>query len=51
VLVSNFGGGRLRAVTHYGISEADCRAAVDAFRRVDREADRATLARSASGHA
>ena len=44
VLVSNFGGGRLRAVTHYGISEADCRAAVDAFRRVDRETDRATLA-------
>jgi threonine aldolase len=29
VLVSNFGGGRLRVVTHYGISEADCRAAVN----------------------
>jgi threonine aldolase len=28
VLVSNFGAGRLRVVTHYGITEADCRRAV-----------------------
>lgn len=28
VLLSDFGGGRLRMVTHYGISEADCREAV-----------------------
>jgi threonine aldolase len=28
VLISDFGGGRLRVVTHYGISEADCRQAV-----------------------
>ena len=28
VLVSNFGGGRLRVVTHYGITADDCRAAV-----------------------
>ena len=34
VLVSNFGGGRLRMVTHDGITEADCRAAVEAMRRV-----------------
>jgi threonine aldolase len=34
VLVSDFGGGRLRVVTHDGISEADCRAAVDVMRRV-----------------
>jgi len=31
VLVSDFGGGRLRVVTHYGITEADCRAAVAAM--------------------
>jgi threonine aldolase len=31
VLVSDFGGGRLRMVTHYGISEEDCRTAVQAF--------------------
>jgi threonine aldolase len=34
VLVSNFGGGRLRVVTHDGITEADCRAAVDVMKRV-----------------
>jgi threonine aldolase len=34
VLVSNFGGGRLRVVTHDGITEADCRAAVDVMHRV-----------------
>ena len=34
VLVSDFGGGRLRVVTHDGITEADCRAAVDVMRRV-----------------
>ncbi|MCU0251539.1 MAG: low-specificity L-threonine aldolase [Vicinamibacterales bacterium] len=34
VLVSNFGGGRLRVVTHDGITEADCRAAVDVMARV-----------------
>jgi threonine aldolase len=34
VLVSNFGGGRLRVVTHYGISEADCRTAVDAMQKL-----------------
>jgi len=33
VLVSNFGGGRLRVVTHDGIAEADCRAVVDVMRR------------------
>jgi threonine aldolase len=34
VLVSNFGGGRLRVVTHDGITEADCRAALDVMHRV-----------------
>jgi threonine aldolase len=34
VLVSNFGGGRLRVVTHDGITEADCRAAVEVITRV-----------------
>jgi threonine aldolase len=34
VLVSNFGGGRLRVVTHDGITEADCRAAVGVMERV-----------------
>jgi len=34
VLVSNFGGGRLRVVTHDGISEADCFAAVEVMKRV-----------------
>jgi threonine aldolase len=29
VLVSDFGGGRLRVVTHDGITEADCRTAVE----------------------
>ena len=33
VLVSDFGGGRLRLVTHYGISEADCLTAVDILTR------------------
>jgi threonine aldolase len=34
VLISNFGGGRLRMVTHFGISADDCHRAVDAVRRV-----------------
>jgi threonine aldolase len=34
ILVSNFGGGRLRVVTHDGITEADCRTAVDVMHRV-----------------
>jgi threonine aldolase len=34
VLVSDFGGGRLRVVTHYGITEVDCQRAVDVIRRV-----------------
>jgi threonine aldolase len=34
VLVSDFGGGRLRVVTHYGITEADCRLAIEVIRRV-----------------
>jgi len=34
VLVSNFGGGRLRVVTHDGITDADCRAAVEVITRV-----------------
>ena len=34
VLVSNFGGGRLRVVTHDGITEADCRAVVLVMERV-----------------
>ena len=34
VLVSDFGGGRLRVVTHDGITEADCRAAVEVMTRV-----------------
>lgn len=33
VLVSNFGGGRLRLVTHYGITADDCRCAVERFGR------------------
>jgi threonine aldolase len=33
VLISDFGGGRLRIVTHHGISEGDCRHAVDVMRR------------------
>lgn len=33
VLLSVVGGGRLRAVTHYGITADDCRAALDALRR------------------
>ena len=34
VLVSNFGGGRLRVVTHDGITGDDCRAAVGVMERV-----------------
>ena len=34
VLISDFGGGRLRVVTHYGISEADCRQAVAVMQSV-----------------
>jgi threonine aldolase len=34
VLISNFGAGRLRVVTHDGITEADCRAAVEVMQRV-----------------
>jgi threonine aldolase len=36
VQVSNFGGGRLRVVTHDGITEADCRAAVEVMAKVHR---------------
>jgi threonine aldolase len=36
VLVSNFGGGRLRFVTHYGITADDCRRAVEVMSRVRR---------------
>jgi threonine aldolase len=41
VLVSNFGAGRLRVVTHYGISAADCRRALDVMSRVWAAAGRA----------
>jgi threonine aldolase len=34
VLVSDFGAGRLRVVTHYGITAADCRKAVETMTRV-----------------
>jgi threonine aldolase len=34
LLISDFGAGRLRVVTHYGISSADCREAVDLMTRV-----------------
>jgi threonine aldolase len=34
VLIVAMGGGRLRAVTHYGISAADCDQAVEVFARV-----------------
>ena len=34
VFVSNFGAGRLRVVTHYGITEADCRRAVEIMQGV-----------------
>jgi threonine aldolase len=41
VRVSNFGGGRLRLVTHYGISADDCHRTVDVMRTVwTRLADR-----------
>jgi len=33
LLVSNFGGGRLRMVTHYGITAADCERAVEILRQ------------------
>ena len=33
VLVSDFGGGRLRFVTHYGITADDCHRAVAALRK------------------
>ncbi len=33
VLVSNFGGGKLRLVTHYGITQANCLAAADTIAR------------------
>jgi threonine aldolase len=33
VLLSVVGGGRLRAVTHHGVTAADCRVALDAMRR------------------
>jgi threonine aldolase len=36
VRASNFGGGRLRLVTHYGITADDCRLAVEAAGRVAR---------------
>lgn len=34
VLISNFGAGRLRMVTHFGISADDCQGAVEAIRKV-----------------
>jgi threonine aldolase len=34
VLVSDFGGGRLRLVTHYGIDHVACERAADIFARV-----------------
>lgn len=34
VLISDFGGGRLRIVTHYGITEEDCRRAVGVMKRI-----------------
>jgi threonine aldolase len=34
VLVSDFGAGRLRVVTHFGITAADCRKAVETMTRV-----------------
>jgi threonine aldolase len=34
VLLSDFGGGRVRMVTHYGITADDCHRAVDVLRRV-----------------
>jgi threonine aldolase len=34
VLVSNFGAGRLRMVTHFGISADDCHRAVDALKKM-----------------
>jgi threonine aldolase len=34
VLLTNFGAGRVRAVTHHDVSAADCRAAVDVVRDV-----------------
>jgi len=34
LLLSDFGAGRLRAVTHYGISEADCREAVSVMQSI-----------------
>ncbi|MCX6550189.1 MAG: low-specificity L-threonine aldolase [Acidobacteria bacterium] len=34
LLISDFGGGRLRVVTHYGISETDCRQAVATMQSV-----------------
>jgi threonine aldolase len=34
VLISNFGGGRLRVVTHVGITETDCRTALEVMTRV-----------------
>jgi threonine aldolase len=54
LLIINLGGGRLRAVTHYGISAEDCDTAVVACQRVlDRlgagAAGAGTAARDASG--
>ncbi len=34
VLISNFGAGRLRMVTHFGVSADDCRRALDALKKV-----------------
>jgi len=34
VLISDFGAGRLRVVTHYGLTEADCRQAVSVMQSV-----------------
>ncbi|RPJ71627.1 MAG: low-specificity L-threonine aldolase [Acidobacteria bacterium] len=40
VLVSNFGSGRLRVVTHYGITETNCRRAVQVMQDVWQAATR-----------
>lgn len=48
VLIINLGGGRLRAVTHYGVTAADCDAAVEACARVLERIDAHALTRAQS---
>jgi threonine aldolase len=50
VLISNLGGGRLRAVTHYGIGAEDCDRAIAACARVLDRAGAGPLARAQSIH-